>query len=293
MLQKMNVSVSPANFVGTRQLRVLGLAAMVFAAPVASAADLVDVANIVRTRHCGEASLPDQPLVASARLDDAAAAIADGAEVTTAIAAAGYRAKSSASLRVSTSRGRDDAVARELSEHFCQHVANPEFTDIGVHRRGKDVWLLLADGAPLPAPDDAALLDQVLARMNGIRAEGGRCGGTEYPPARPLTRSPALDAAARAHAEDMANNSFLAHTGSDGSTPGERAQRADYDWKTIAENVASGQTSADELAATWLESPGHCDNLRDAKYSETGIAYALNPGDGRDIYWVQVYARPD
>ena len=28
----------------------------------------------------------------------------------------------------------------------------------------------------------------------------------------------------------------------------------------------------------------------DAKYIETGIAYALNPGDGRDIYWVQVYA---
>ena len=50
---------------------------------------------------------------------------------------------------------------------------------------------------------------------------------------------------------------------------------------------------ADDLAATWLESPGHCDNLRDAKYSETGLAYALNPGDGRDIYWVQVYAQPD
>ena len=271
---------------------VLGLAFTVFDAPVAVAADLVDVANIVRTRHCGEASLPDKPLVASAQLDEAAAAIAEGDEVTAAIAAAGYRAKSSASLRVSTSRGKDDAVARELSEHFCHFVADPEFTDIGVHRRGKEVWLLLADGAPLPSPDDPALLDRVLARLNGIRAEGGRCGGIEYPPARPLTRSPALEAAARAHAGDMAKNSFLAHTGSDGSNPGERAARAGYDWQTIAENVASGQTSADDIAATWLESPGHCGNLRDAKYSETGIAYALNPGDGRDIYWVQVYADP-
>jgi uncharacterized protein YkwD len=277
----------------TRLLPVLGAAIIVFAAPAAPAADLVDVANIVRTRHCGEASLPDKPLVASAQLDDAAAAIADGAEVTAAIAAAGYRAKSSASLRVSTSGGRDDVLARELSEHFCHHVADPEFTDIGVHRRGKEVWLLLADGAALPAPDDDALLDQVLARFNGIRAEGGPCGRTEYPPGRPLTRSAALDAAARAHAEDMANNSFLAHTGSDGSNPGERAERAGYDWQTVAENVASGQTSADDLAATWLESPGHCENLRDPKYSETGIAYALNPGDGRDIYWVQVYAEPD
>ena len=114
-------------------LRVLGSAVIVFASPVSVAADLVDVANIVRTRHCGEASLPDKPLVASAHLDSAAAAVADGAEVTEAIAAAGYRAKASASLRVSTSKGKDDVVARELSRHFCHLVADPEFIDIGVH----------------------------------------------------------------------------------------------------------------------------------------------------------------
>ncbi len=270
---------------------MLATAVAIFIALPAAAADLVDVANIVRTRHCGDASLPDKPLVASSQLDAAAAAIADGAEVTAAIAAAGYRAKSSASLKVSTSRGKDDAVAKELAENFCHFVADPEFADIGVFRRGKEVWLLLADGAPLPTPGDSALLDTVLDRLNSIRSEGGRCGGTEFPPSPPLTRSPALDEAARRHADDMAKNSFLAHTGSDGSNAGERATRAGYEWRVVAENVASGQTSADDIAATWLESAGHCANLMDAKYSETGIAYALNPGDGRDIYWVQVYAK--
>lgn len=264
---------------------------MMLTVPPATAADLVDVANIVRTRHCGDASLPDKPLVANSHLDAAAVAVADGAEAGHAIAMAGYRARSSASIRVSTPGGRDDTVARELSEHFCHLVADPEYTDIGVHRRGKEVWLLLADGAPLPAANDAALLDSVLQRLNEIRAEGGRCGDNEFPSSPPLTRSPALDDAARAHAEDMARNSFLAHTGSDGSNPGERVTRAGYDWHVVAENVASGQTSADEVAATWLESAGHCENLRDAKYSETGLAFALNPGDGRDIYWVQVYAQ--
>jgi uncharacterized protein YkwD len=267
----------------------IAAAFIVLASPVAMAADLVDVANIVRTSHCGEASLPDKPLLANALLDNAAAAVADGDEVTAAIAAAGYRAKSSASIRVSTSRGKDDVVARELSEHFCHLIADPDFADIGVHRRGKEVWLLLADGAPLPVANDNDLPDRVLQRLNEIRAEGGRCGTTAFPPARPLARSAALDAAARAHAEDMAQNSFLAHTGSDGSNPGERATRAGYDWHTVAENVASGQTSADDIAATWLDSDGHCANLRDGKYSETGIAFALNPGDGRDIYWVQLY----
>ena len=257
----------------------------------AAAADLVDVANIVRTRHCGGASLPDKPLAASSQLDTAAEAVAGGAEVTDAIAAAGYRAKSSASIRVSTSRGKDDAVAKELVDHFCHLVANPEFADVGVHRRGKEVWLLLADGAPLPVPGDAALLNSVLKRLNDIRANGGRCGGSDFPPSPPLERSSVLDEAARSHAEDMANNSFLAHTGSDGSNPGDRVTRAGYEWRVVAENVAAGQTSADDVAATWLDSAGHCANLMDAKYSETGIAYALNPGDGRDIYWVQVYAK--
>ncbi len=276
----------------TPPLLITAAVAMLITLP-AAAADLLDVANIVRTRHCGEASLPDQPLIANTQLDTAAAAVADGTEVTEAIAAAGYRAKSSASIRVSTSRGKDDAVAKELVDHFCHLVADPEFADLGVHRRGKEVWLLLADGAPLPTPGDAALLDSVLERLNGIRADGGRCGGSEFAPSPPLERSPVLDEAARLHAEDMANNSFLAHTGSDGSNPGDRVTRAGYEWRVVAENVAAGQTSADDVAATWLESAGHCANLMDAKYSETGIAYALNPGDGRDIYWVQVYARPD
>lgn len=286
----MTASPTSANGLYALILSVFLLATLIIDPPVAAAADLVDVANIVRTRHCGEASLPDKPLVASAQLDSAVEAVADGAEVNAAIAAAGYRANSSASVRVSTSRGKDDAVARELSEHFCHLLADPEFADIGVYRRGKEVWFLLADGAPLPAPNDPGLLDQVLDRLNEIRAEGGRCGATEFPPAQPLTRSPALDAAARVHAEDMAQNSFLAHTGSDGSNPGERASRTGYDWQVVAENVAAGQTSADDIAATWLDSAGHCANLRDAKYSETGIAYALKPGDGRDIYWVQLYA---
>jgi len=277
-----------------RQMRLhqgyAGLVIALIAAP-APAADLVDVTNIVRTRHCGDASLPDKPLVANSHLDAAAAAVADGAEAAHAIAMAGYRAKSSVSIRVSTPGGRDDTVARELSEHFCHLLADPEFADIGVHRRGKEVWLLLADGAPLPAPNDTALLDSVLERLNEIRAEGGPCGGNELPPSPALTRSPALDDAARVHAADMAQNSFLAHTGSDGSNPGERVARAGYDWHVVAENVASGQTSANDIAATWLESAGHCENLRSAKYSETGLAYALNPGDGRDIYWVQVYAQ--
>jgi len=257
------------------------------------AADLVEVANIVRTRHCGEQSLPDRPLRAHAQLDAAAARIADGSDPAEAIIMAGYRAKSSASIRVKTPGGRDDVAARELSEHFCHLLADPAFSDIGVFRRGPESWMVLADGGSLPAAGDDVLPDAVLHAINTARAQARQCGDQAFDAATPLRRSAVLDRLARTHADDMATQGFLAHTGSDGSDPATRATRAGYAWHKIAENVAAGQTTAADLLATWLDSPGHCANLMDPAYRETGIAFALKPGDGRDIYWVQVFADPE
>ena len=92
----------------------------------------------------------------------------------------------------------------------------------------------------------------------------------------PLELSAVLEEVANGHARDMAANDFLDHTGSDGSRPSDRTTRAGYAWKRIAENVAAGQTRAEDVAATWLESPGHCANLMDPRHMDTGIAYAID-----------------
>lgn len=68
--------------------------------------------------------------------------------------------------------------------------------------------------------------------------------------------------------------------------------RAGYSWKAVAENVAAGQSTAEEAVRTWLESPGHCENLMSPGYSETGIAHAINREAEKGIYWVQVFATP-
>ena len=101
-----------------------------------------------------------------------------------------------------------------------------------------------------------------------------------------------LEEVAKNHASDMAANDFLDHTGSDGSRPSDRATRAGYTWQRIAENVAAGQVRAEDVAATWLESPGHCANLMDPRHTETGIAYAVNASGSRAIYWAQIYTAP-
>jgi uncharacterized protein YkwD len=91
----------------------------------------------------------------------------------------------------------------------------------------------------------------------------------------------------------MAARSYIGHQGSDRSTPAGRATRAGYTWVSIAENVAAGQTTAEEVVNTWLASPGHCANLMNPRYSEMGIAYAVNSASEKGIYWAQVFAAPE
>lgn len=265
---------------------------MLLAFSDAAALGLVDVVNLVRSRHCGDRSVPDKPLLASAELDVAARSIADGDDLGPAIAAAGYRARSSASVRVRTPKGHNDAIAKTLAERFCHLVADPDFVDIGVYRRGDEAWMVFANGAVLPEADDAELINRLLVHVNELRSESRNCGSRHFPAAQALRLSAPLQEAAREHARDMAANGFLDHSGSDGSGPSDRVTRAGYDWKRVAENIAAGQTHAEDVAATWLRSAGHCENLMDLRYTETGIAYAVQRGDSRGVFWVQIYAKP-
>ena len=146
--------------------------------------------------------------------------------------------------------------------------------------------------APPPrvlAPPDAS---RVLALVNDARARPRRCGSERHDAVPPLARSVELDRVALAHARDMAARKQMSHTGSDGSTPGERATRAGYRWRTIGENVAYGQPTAERVVAGWLESPPHCKNIMDPDYSDMGIGVAETPRGEAGPYWSQVLGRP-
>jgi uncharacterized protein YkwD len=102
----------------------------------------------------------------------------------------------------------------------------------------------------------------LLALVNDFRATQGR---------PPLGADGALDAAARAHAQDMVNAGFFSHTGSDGSSVGTRLRAAGCSWTGAAENIAQGQTSPEVAMTTWINSAGHRANLL-GNYSELGAA---------------------
>ena len=102
----------------------------------------------------------------------------------------------------------------------------------------------------------------------------------------PLVYDAKLEAAARAHAEDMVRAGFFAHTGSDGSDIGQRLDRAGYRYCFGAENIAAGQRSLSEVMASWMGSREHRRNILHRKAEAVGLARA--PGNT----WVMVLAAP-
>lgn len=101
-------------------------------------------------------------------------------------------------------------------------------------------------------------------------------------PAPPLAMSAELLQAARQHSWDMATNGFQGHTGSDGSTPGDRISRAGYPWMTYGENVFAYARSVFHGHAAFevdwgtgpygmQDPPGHRLNIHQAGFREAGI----------------------
>jgi uncharacterized protein YkwD len=121
-----------------------------------------------------------------------------------------------------------------------------------------------------------AATSAVVARVNEERAVAG-CS--------PVTVDSRLTEAARGHAEDQAERRKMTHTGSDGSTPGERVTRAGYTWRKVAENVASGTESADRVMTMWMNSSGHRANILNCAFRHVGVAHV-------DGYWTQDFATP-
>ncbi|PSW21850.1 CAP domain-containing protein [Photobacterium sanctipauli] len=145
--------------------------------------------------------------------------------------------------------------------------------------------------SPPPPPSDE-FADQMLYAVNLARSEAQNCGGEMMPAVPALEWDLDLEAAAYRHSSDMANLGFMDHTGSDGSSPGDRIADTGYQSSAWAENVAAGQRDIDEVMTAWMNSPGHCKNIMSANVTEMGASLVENPGVGYSYYWTQVFARP-
>ncbi|WP_030972655.1 MULTISPECIES: CAP domain-containing protein [unclassified Streptomyces] len=127
-----------------------------------------------------------------------------------------------------------------------------------------------APATTAPASGDTA---RVLTLVNNERSKAG-CS--------PLTTNAKLTKAAQDHSKDMASHRNMSHTGSDGSSPGDRITRAGYSWSSYGENVAYGYSTPEKVMAAWMSSPGHKRNILDCSFKEIGIGLAQP-----NSYWTQ------
>ena len=272
----------------------LTAAAILVCAPMAVTArpNLLDAINAERADGCGGQRGIRTPLHSSRQLNGVALRVSRGERLRDALSASGYRATHT-SLMTSSGVGSDADLARDLARRSCEELSDPAVRDIGIARRGQQVWILLA--APFATPelaDEQEVTRRVLQLANAARAHPRRCGSKSFAAVPPLILSSKLTRAALEHSKDMARHSEFEHEGSDGSTPPQRATRAGYVWRTVGENIAAGATSADEVMAGWLASSGHCENLMDPRFTETGIGCVVDPRSDSGVYWTQMFAVP-
>lgn len=144
--------------------------------------------------------------------------------------------------------------------------------------------------------DEAEVERIVFELVNEERVERGL---------RPLERNQALDDAAGAHSEDMAEQDYVGHGGVDGSAPldrygehcdgnvGENVANAWHDRNVVYgddEEVLHLDTErevAEHLLRKWNESERHRDTMYSDLWSSTGVGVTV--GEGNELYAAQAF----
>lgn len=132
------------------------------------------------------------------------------------------------------------------------------------------------------------LEDEVVQLVNEVRAQGVCCGSEGcFDAVPPLSRDADLRRAARAHAQDMADQGYFGHTSRDGRSPFDRIREGLFRGCAMGENIAAGQPSAESVMQSWLDSDGHCANILSESFEWIGVGYHPAPGTREAHVWVQ------
>jgi uncharacterized protein YkwD len=134
---------------------------------------------------------------------------------------------------------------------------------------------------PIP-PDDLAVEQFIASQINAQRQAAGL---------PPLVLDAALTQAARRHCRDMAEQGFTDHTGSDGSSPGERVQDAGYGGTYAGETIGWGSWDSSNIVDWWMSSPPHRALILSTWATDFGVSYVRDPESDWGQYWTVNFGR--
>ena len=130
---------------------------------------------------------------------------------------------------------------------------------------------------------DRSFEARVIALINAERQRNGLGS---------LVEQSQITAAAREHSSDMACNGFFDHVSPKTDTVIQRVESLGYEYSVIAENIAAGYATPEEVFQAWMNSNAHREYILDPAYTQVGIGYVYLSGSEYGNYWTAVYSSP-
>jgi len=102
----------------------------------------------------------------------------------------------------------------------------------------------------------------------------------------PFMKDPPLTQTALVRAGEIIT--YFSHTRPDGRDPFTAFTENNVQFTQAGENLAAGQRTAAEVVKSWMDSPGHKENIVNLNFGRLGVGVTMD-NDGR-IYWTQTFA---
>jgi uncharacterized YkwD family protein/spore coat assembly protein SafA len=94
---------------------------------------------------------------------------------------------------------------------------------------------------------------------------------------------------ARIKSADMRDQNYFSHTSPTYGSPFDMIRKFGLTFESAAENIAVGQPTAAEVVKSWMNSPGHRQNILNGDFNEIGVGYVT--GGQYRTYWAQLFIR--
>ncbi|MGO4888062.1 CAP domain-containing protein [Anaerobacillus sp. MEB173] len=99
-----------------------------------------------------------------------------------------------------------------------------------------------------------------------------------------LQADAALSNVAREKSRDMQANNYFSHTSPTYGSPFDMIRDAGVSYNAAAENIAMGQSTAEQVVQEWMNSEGHRRNILSGEYTHIGVGY-----NEKGHYWTQMF----
>lgn len=151
--------------------------------------------------------------------------------------------------------------------------ANPQFKNPNLIYPGDKVYVPLRD----KELDRVEL--EVVELVNKERAKAGL---------EPLKSNWQVSRVAQFKSNEMRDKNYFSHTSPTYGSPFDMLKNFNIQFTSAAENIAKGQTTAQAVMNSWMNSEGHRKNILTPSFTEIGVGHST--GNGPTL-WTQIFIR--